>query len=261
MTVFENIAFGLRMKKLPKDNIEKMVMQVLKDVRLYGLEQRYPQELSGGQQQRVALSRSLVVEPEILLLDEPLSNLDAKLRERMREEIKSIQRKLNITMVYVTHDQKEAISLADRICILNNGEILQIGTPMELYFEPENKFVANFIGKMNFLKGEIVGREENFLKVKTEEGDFLVQKKEVGSKKIEIGFRPELIKLEKGNINNLKGEIFEINYLGETVEVKIKTESGKEFIGNFLFDKRIKFKRGDSVEFSVSPQDIVIFEK
>ena len=261
MNVWENVAYGLKIRKLPENFIEEKVKNILQLTDLYSLRDRFPSQLSGGQQQRVALSRSLVVEPEILLLDEPLSNLDAKLRERMREEIKSIQRKLNITMVYVTHDQKEAISLADRICILNNGEILQIGTPMELYFEPENKFVANFIGKMNFLKGEIVGREGNFLQVKTEEGDFLVREKEVGGKKIEIGFRPELIKLEKGNINNLKGEIFEINYLGETVEVKIKTDSGKEFIGNFLFDKRIKFKRGDSVEFSVSPEDIVIFEK
>jgi len=261
MNVWENVAYGLKIRKLPESVIEEKVESILKLTDLYHLKDKFPSQLSGGQQQRVALSRSLVIEPDILLLDEPLSNLDAKLRERMREEIKSIQRKLNITMLYVTHDQKEAISLADRICILNDGEVLQIGTPMEIYFEPENKFVANFIGKMNFLKGEVAGKEGNLLKVKTEEGDFFVEGRKASEKNIEIGFRPELIRIGKGNVNNIGGEICEVNYLGETVEVKIKTKKGKEFIGNFLFDKSMKFKKGDFINFYVSPQDITIFEK
>ncbi len=152
MTVFDNIAYPLKIRKVPRDEIKRRVKRVLELVRLEGLENRYPHQLSGGQQQRVALARALVMEPEVLLLDEPLSNLDAKLREEMRFEIKEIQRKVGITVIYVTHDQAEAMAMSDRIAVMNKGRIVQVGTPTEIYRRPANSFVAGFIGLANFLK-------------------------------------------------------------------------------------------------------------
>ncbi|MEM0066581.1 MAG: ABC transporter ATP-binding protein, partial [Sulfolobales archaeon] len=140
MTVFENVAYGLKVRKYPKEEIRRKVKEVLELVRLEGLEDRYPTQLSGGQQQRVALARALVVEPKALLLDEPLSNLDAKLRIEMREELKRIQKSLNITAVYVTHDQEEAMVLSDRIAVMNRGRVVQIGSPEELYGRPKTLF-------------------------------------------------------------------------------------------------------------------------
>ncbi|MEM2414106.1 MAG: ABC transporter ATP-binding protein, partial [Sulfolobales archaeon] len=155
MTVFENVAYGLKVRKYPKEEIRRKVKEVLELVRLEGLEDRYPTQLSGGQQQRVALARALVVEPKALLLDEPLSNLDAKLRIEMREELKRIQKSLNITAVYVTHDQEEAMVLSDRIAVMNRGRVVQIGSPEELYGRPKTLFVATFIGKYNILEGVV----------------------------------------------------------------------------------------------------------
>jgi len=159
MSVFDNVAYGLKVRKLPKEEIRRRVLDVLDLVGLRGLEDRYPLQLSGGQQQRVALARALVVEPKVLLLDEPLSNLDAKLRIRMREEIKKIQRTLNITTIYVTHDQEEAMSISDRVAVMNQGRILQVGTPQDIYFRPKNIFVATFIGKSTLLQGKVVKKD------------------------------------------------------------------------------------------------------
>jgi spermidine/putrescine ABC transporter ATP-binding subunit len=159
MSVFDNVAYGLKVRKLPKEEIRRRVLEVLDLVGLRGLEGRYPLQLSGGQQQRVALARALVVEPKVLLLDEPLSNLDAKLRIRMREEIKKIQRTLNITTIYVTHDQEEAMSISDRVAVMNQGRILQVGTPQDIYFRPKNIFVATFIGKSTLLQGKVVKKD------------------------------------------------------------------------------------------------------
>ncbi|NPA98992.1 MAG: ABC transporter ATP-binding protein [Crenarchaeota archaeon] len=156
MTVFDNVAYPLKIKKLPKDEIKRRVMDILRLVHLDGMENRYPHQLSGGQQQRVALARALVMEPDILLLDEPLSNLDAKLREEMRFEIRAIQQKLGITVVYVTHDQSEAMAMSDRIAVMNKGRIQQVGTPYEIYKYPANTFVAGFIGLANFIKPDKV---------------------------------------------------------------------------------------------------------
>lgn len=155
MKVAENVAYGLEIRKLQKDEIKKKVDDVLELVGLAGMGDRFPNQLSGGQQQRVALARVLVVEPDILLLDEPLSNLDAKLRVEMREEIKDIQRKLGITTIYVTHDQEEAMAVSDRIAIQNHGKIMQVGTPQEIYNKPDNLFIATFIGKGALLEGTV----------------------------------------------------------------------------------------------------------
>ncbi len=157
MTVFENVAFGLKLQKCPKGEISRRVEEILTLVKLTGLDRRYPRELSGGQQQRVALARALVTRPSILLLDEPLSNLDAKLRLEMQVEIKRIQRELGITTIIVTHDHEEAVSLADRVIVMNEGRILQIGTPQEIFDRPASPFVADFMGFSTFLHGRAGG--------------------------------------------------------------------------------------------------------
>ncbi|CAB49712.1 ABC transporter ATP-binding protein [Pyrococcus abyssi] len=152
MNVFKNVAFGLEVRKLPRKEIERKVREVLELVGLKGFENRMPEQLSGGQQQRVALARALVIEPEVLLLDEPLSNLDAKVRESLRMEIKRIQKELGITTMYVTHDQEEAMAISDRIAVMNFGRIEQVGRPLELYYNPKTEFVAKFLGTGNLLK-------------------------------------------------------------------------------------------------------------
>ena len=153
--VFDNIAYGLKIRKVAKDEIAERVMAMLKLVELEGLEGRMTNQLSGGQQQRVALARALVVQPSVLLFDEPLSNLDAKLRVAMRTEIRSIQQTVGITAIYVTHDQSEAMSISDQIIIMNKGKIAQMGTPREIYYQPKDEFVADFIGEVNFLTGKV----------------------------------------------------------------------------------------------------------
>ncbi|MBQ9662301.1 MAG: ABC transporter ATP-binding protein [Oscillospiraceae bacterium] len=157
--VFDNVAYGLKLRKIPKDEIRERVMKILDLVELTGMEGRMTNQLSGGQQQRVALARALVIEPSVLLFDEPLSNLDAKLRVSMRTEIRRIQQEVGITAIYVTHDQSEAMALSDKIIIMNKGVVAQMGTPQEIYYHPVNEFVADFIGEANFLKGKMTGKD------------------------------------------------------------------------------------------------------
>ena len=159
--VFDNVAYGLKLRKVPKDEIRERVMHILDLVELTGMEGRMTNQLSGGQQQRVALARALVIEPSVLLFDEPLSNLDAKLRVSMRTEIRRIQQEVGITAIYVTHDQSEAMALSDQIIIMNKGVVAQIGTPQEIYYHPVSEFVADFIGEANFLKGRLEALSDN----------------------------------------------------------------------------------------------------
>ena len=159
--VFDNVAYGLKLRHLPKEEIREKVIRILDLVELTGMEGRMTNQLSGGQQQRVALARALVVEPGVLLFDEPLSNLDAKLRVSMRTEIRRIQQEVGITAIYVTHDQSEAMALSDQIIIMNKGVVAQIGTPQEIYFHPVSEFVADFIGEANFLRGKVLALEGN----------------------------------------------------------------------------------------------------
>lgn len=165
LTVFENVAFGLRMRRVPRNELHQKVLAALRMVGLEGLEKRLPKELSGGQAQRVALARALVIEPLILLLDEPLSNLDAKLRETMRAELRRLQRGLGVTTIYVTHDQLEALALSDKIAVMNQGRIVQFGPPQEVYLRPSNVFVADFMGFRNRFYARIVSQDDNFLYV------------------------------------------------------------------------------------------------
>lgn len=163
--VFDNVAYGLKIRKLPKDEIREKVLDILKLVEMEGMESRMTNQLSGGQQQRVALARALVLEPGVLLFDEPLSNLDAKLRVTMRTEIRKIQQKVGITAIYVTHDQSEAMSISDKIIIMSRGKVEQIGTPREIYYHPHSKFVADFIGEANFLDCQVVNASGDTAKI------------------------------------------------------------------------------------------------
>ncbi len=172
--VFDNVAYGLKLRKVPKDEIKRRVMAILDLVELTGMEGRMTNQLSGGQQQRVALARALVIEPSVLLFDEPLSNLDAKLRVSMRTEIRRIQQRVGITAIYVTHDQSEAMALSDQIIVMKNGVVEQMGTPQEIYYHPKNEFVADFIGEANFLRGTMTGRENGHAVIRVEGHDLPV---------------------------------------------------------------------------------------
>ncbi len=181
--VFDNVAYGLKLRKVPKEEIKRRVLGMLKLVGLEGMEARMTNQLSGGQQQRVALARALVIEPSVLLFDEPLSNLDAKLRVTMRTEIRRIQQEVGITAIYVTHDQSEAMALSDKIIIMEKGVVAQMGSPHEIYYHPKSEFVADFIGEANFLKGPMTGRDGNTVTLNIEGNPV----KTVGSPEMEIG--------------------------------------------------------------------------
>jgi iron(III) transport system ATP-binding protein len=199
--VFENIAYGLHIRKLPKEEIRERVMKMLDLVELTGLETRMTNQLSGGQQQRVALARALVVEPGVLLFDEPLSNLDAKLRVTMRTEIRRIQQAVGITAIYVTHDQAEAMSISDRIIIMNRGKIAQTGTPHEIYCRPRNEFVADFIGEVNFLEGTVTSIDGRTIHVNVDGTDISADsfESQTEGSPCKIVLRPESVQLaDKG---------------------------------------------------------------
>jgi len=225
MKVYKNIIYGLKIEKMPKQDIQKKAQQILELVGLDGLEDRYPAQLSGGQQQRVALARALVSNPKVLLLDEPLSNLDAKLREELRFEIKSLVRRMGITSVYVTHDQAEAMVISDRIAIMDSGNVVQIGTPEEIYEKPANKFVANFIGTMNFMSGEVVQvvQDTDSVYVRTEFAEKMLCKTSgitatTPGDKVYASIRPEDVEIiaePPQDMENLfKGTIAHRAYLG-----------------------------------------------
>ena len=195
--VFDNVAYGLRLRKLPKEEIEQRVHQILALVEMDGMETRMTNQLSGGQQQRIALARALVVEPGVLLFDEPLSNLDAKLRVSMRTEIRRIQQTLGITAVYVTHDQSEAMSISDTIIIMNKGEIAQMGTPMNIYYHPNSEFVADFIGEANFLDAVAKGMKGNICRVDINGYEAMVQTDQTiePGQVCKVVLRPEAIQI------------------------------------------------------------------
>jgi iron(III) transport system ATP-binding protein len=225
MTVFENVAFGLRIAKVDSASLRRRVEEMLTTVGLEGMGGRYPSQLSGGQQQRVALARSLVIEPSIILLDEPLSNLDAKLREHMRAELKALQRRTGITFVYVTHDQAEALSLSDWITVFNNGVIQQQGAPMEIYERPGNLFVAEFLGAINRLAGTIVS--ENASAMTVDVGAMRLVAKKPGAeppdRSVVVVVRPEsvLIDAPESGENCFEGRVRDITYLGSIVELLV----------------------------------------
>ena len=223
LTVRENVRFGLSVRKLPGEQQKQRIDAALKLTRLAGLEDRKPNELSGGQQQRVALARALAVEPDCLLLDEPLSNLDAKLRHEMRGEIRNICKKQHLTTVYVTHDQKEALSVADRIAVMNAGRIVQVGTPAELYHKPASSFVADFIGETNLLRGKVIDRQDGQVRVETPAGQIRAATDLDVTGDVTLSIRPEQMRLAGARSagdgrNRLEGDVAETTFLGEASE-------------------------------------------
>ncbi len=235
-TVYENAAFGLEVRRVGKADTRARVAKVLELVNLTGLERRYPGELSGGQQQRVALARSLVVEPGILLLDEPLSNLDAKLRERMRWELKELQRRTGITFVYVTHDQSEAMALSDRIAVMHRGEIMQVSAPREVYTRPANQTVADFMGLVNLIPGRVrqAAGDDSLVTVGGEYPiSVALPPGLVDGQAVQVAVRPEslrLVPLSHGAgadaAGTLPGKVAEVTFLGNLIDCHVTLDDG-----------------------------------
>ncbi|WP_027359855.1 spermidine/putrescine ABC transporter ATP-binding protein PotA [Desulforegula conservatrix] len=232
MSVFQNIAFGLELKKIPKNEINEKVQAILELVKLDGLENRNIQQLSGGQQQRVAMARAIVNKPLILLLDEPMSALDYKLRRTMQIELKHLHRKLGITFIFVTHDQEEALTMSDRVLVMNQGKIEQSGTPKEIYENPANMFVAKFVGEINVFDGRVIGTKGDRMAVTAEDMTFDCPntKSFTPNQKIKMLLRPEDIKVSRASIKPAtpfwRGRVEELIYKGTTVDLVVNLESG-----------------------------------
>jgi putative spermidine/putrescine transport system ATP-binding protein len=263
MNVFDNIAFGLKMRKIDTSNINTKVMAALEQVNLIGFEKRFQRELSGGEQQRVALARVLVTEPQILLLDEPLSALDKKLREEMKIWIKELQRKLKITTIYVTHDQSEALTMSDRIAVMNKGKISQIGTSKDIYEKPNNKFVADFIGMSNFLKLKKISTKDRFIEVKFNDKNFnLLNEKNIDSDDISGVLRPEHIIINpihtNENIIRLEGIVEIISYQGAVIRYIISSNGIKFLSETPNLPEIIKLTEGQKILFGFDKNNLVL---
>lgn len=230
-TIFDNIAYGLKMKKVPKNEIKKRVMEMMELVQLEGFEKRYPSQLSGGQKQRVAIARALINRPKVLLLDEPLGALDLKLRKQMQLELKRLQRKLNITFIYVTHDQEEALTMSDRIAIMHDGVLDQLGTPTEIYEKPETKFVATFIGETNTFDGAISNIDGSDVTVTVENGYISGKGNEFRQGEyITVSVRPEKMKfsVEEQNGFSIKARVKDYIYVGSIIKCVVELPNGNE---------------------------------
>lgn len=258
MTIYDNVAYGLKLKKVPRNDIGSRVSHTLEMVNLKGLEKRYPGQLSGGQQQRVALARALVLNPDVLLLDEPLSNLDAKIRLQVRAEIRKLQKELAITTVYVTHDQEEALTLSDRIAVVNLGKIQQLGTPWDLYERPANAFVADFIGINNLIPGHVHEKVEGGGKVtvQTEVGLFLSECEASLEKndKCMICVRPETASISAvetipENTNTFRGAVNFASFIGNAIRYDVEAGNGAIFRVDIQNPRNHKlFTIGDKVQ-------------
>ncbi|WP_416729807.1 ABC transporter ATP-binding protein [Fictibacillus sp. JL2B1089] len=286
MNVFENVAYSLNIKQLNSSNmaaklpiylrllnrklgkypkpIEQKVMEILQYVELDKHATRLTSELSGGQQQRVALARALVMEPAVLLMDEPLSNLDQKLRHSMRNTIRRIQQDLGITTIFVTHDQEEAMSMADRVAVMDSGEVKQIGTPIELYSRPSTPFIANFVGTSNVLKGTVVGEENGYSVVKGH-GFLIKSTNHVEQKEVNVIVRPENIKAFKpGTIssdeltNIIEGTVLVSTYLGSIVRYDIKVEEYQLVVDTTFVPGEAILTEGEKVQLTIDPERVLL---
>lgn len=257
MNIYNNIAFGLKIKKLSKEEIKKKVIKVLSLVQLEEFGDRYPSQLSGGQKQRIAIARAIVNNPKVLLLDEPLGALDLKLRKQMQFELKHLQRKLGITFIYVTHDQEEALTMSDRIAVMNQGKIEQIGTPDEIYDKPKTKFVADFIGETNLFDGVVEEYNNSKISVTLEDShkievidDPLILSKLKQGDRIYITIRPERMKLSHSkdeSRNTLKGTVKERIFVGSVNKTVVTLSNGKEVIINEPAIDTLKLQGEDDI--------------
>lgn len=264
LSVYENVAFGLRNRKISKEEIDRRVLEMLGIMQITEYKDRLPEKLSGGQQQRVALARAVVIQPDVLLMDEPLSNLDAKLRVDMRTAIKDIQQRVNITTVYVTHDQEEAMSVSDRIAVMHEGIIQHIGTPQNIYQRPQNIFVATFIGRSNIMDATLTHHDANteidlglgqpFLLT----NDYLIEG--VKTQKVKVSVRPEEFVINRSD-GILKGVIKTTIFLGLNTHYVLTLEDGQEI--DVVEESSIKgvYKQGESVFLNVKSEKINIFNE
>ncbi len=246
MTVFDNVAYGLTIKKVPKDEIRQRVAEMLELVQLTDYERRKPDELSGGQKQRVAIARALINRPKVLLLDEPLGALDLKLRKQMQIELKRLQKKLGITFVYVTHDQEEALTMSDRIAVMNAGVIEQLGTPMEIYDHPLTRFVAGFIGESNIFDGTVTAVEGDLLRVDTPAGKLLTRGSGFAvGEEMHVSIRPEYLEAGERSADgfDLPARIKDFTYMGTVVKTALDMADGTE----------LKLSRFEQATRSISP--------
>ncbi|WP_047984467.1 ABC transporter ATP-binding protein [Ornithinibacillus californiensis] len=266
MTVFDNVAFGLKMKKVPKEEIQERVTKALKLVQLEEYGNRKPKQLSGGQQQRIAIARAIVNNPKVLLLDEPLGALDLKLRKQMQLELKHLQQTLNITFIYVTHDQEEALTMSDRIVVMNKGKIEQIGLPYEIYERPQTRFVADFIGQTNILEGTVtaINGEQATMKFADQVVEIPNTTDVTLNEEVYISVRPEKIKLSEtpfeGSIN-LKGTFKEKIYVGSVTKIVVTMANGQDITVNESHDKIDELTNTNDVYVSWSPKNSVVLKK
>lgn len=253
MTVYDNIAYGLKLKKLPKDEIRQRVEKVMELMQISNMRNRFPAQVSGGQQQRVALARAVVIEPKVLLFDEPLSNLDAKLREYMREELRSLQRRLGITSLYVTHDQAEAMAISDKVVLMKDGKIAQVGSPEELYGYPNSKFVADFIGKSNFAPCKVVSKSADSAQVDVYGKQLVLpepggQSKELAvSDEAVIVVRPEAIEVLDPGKGTFNGKVKNAVYFGTHIEYLIQVGDDEYVVEQYKPQVQKVYKTGDDV--------------
>ncbi len=271
MSVAENVAYGLEMEKTPKHEIKRRVGEALEMVKLSGMERRKPRQLSGGQQQRVALARALVKRPKVLLLDEPLGALDLKLRKEMQLELKALQQEVGITFVYVTHDQEEALTMSDRIAVMDHGEVLQVGEPVEIYERPNRRFVADFIGETNFLSGEVRAIDGNSVTVHVPSlNDEMVGTKAAPVKvgeQVVISMRPEKIRLvaEKSLPGNcFRGSVLNTVYIGS--DTRVIVDLGGVVLTVWeqnkisTLDPEAYYRRGEQVWVVVLPENALVLQ-
>jgi putative spermidine/putrescine transport system ATP-binding protein len=231
-SIFDNVAFGLRMRRLPKEDIKKRVTDALKLVEMEGLGDRRPSQLSGGQQQRVALARAIVIEPTVLLCDEPLGALDKKLRQQMQFELKKLQKKIGVTLVYVTHDQEEALTMSDRIAVMHQGHVVQMGSPLQIYNHPQTRFVSNFIGDSNLFEGSVEKMDNGLVHVVTTDQVRLITRGDdmVPGDRVIIAVRPEkarLLIVGETAENSYTGSVESANFMGVSILYRIALPSGR----------------------------------
>ena len=257
MSVLENVSYGLKMINVTKDEYTEKSLETLKLVNLEGYENRMPSELSGGQQQRVAVARAIVLKPKVLLFDEPLSNLDAKLRRQVREDIREIQQKLGVTTIYVTHDQEEALAISDKVIVMNNAVIAQEGSPKNLYNFPKNRFVANFIGDANVVEAKVNNKNSNSYDLKIAEMNIKVNSDIELDGNVSIALRPEKIFINREkNENCIHATINNASFVGNSYQYILNSEAGKLYVVSG--ETNNIFKVGEKVFLSIKDQDVKI---
>ena len=260
MSVIENVSYGLKMINVNKEEYIEKALETLKLVNLDGYENRMPSELSGGQQQRVAVARAIVLKPKVLLFDEPLSNLDAKLRRQVREDIREIQQKLGVTTIYVTHDQEEALAISDKVIVMNKAVIAQQGSPKDLYNFPKNKFVANFIGDANDVSAEIINKQSNTYELKLAEMSVKIENNQDLKDKVTLALRPEKIKIKRDNNNNcIHATIKNASFVGSSYQYILNSKIGNLYV--VTGDTNDVFNVGEEVFLSIDEQDIKILNE